>query len=913
MSGSNPLTLCIRAGVLVILLCTSVLPQGQSPGAMQQIIGARLEQQYRTSHQAASLTFVPRSLGAGPRYPTSAKKALPLRLTRIEPSFATYNREFALKLNQVSDGKSAPSSNQVATAELLIQHGEPAQALSYIQSAESLAGESVDPTTKLDWLRIKGAAYAASGELEQSILTYRNAITIARSINDETAQAGVYMGTGWAYQSLGKLQDALACYQAALYLFERTKNTEGQVGVHLAMGSLYRSMGETEEAKSQFSGAALVASSDQLARVRFAEADLLEQEGDLRAATKFYQEALSVAETQHYRSLTGTLQVSLGRCELLASNFATARAHLESARAIMREVSNQAGEAAAIATFGELSYWEAITAPTTIGKHGFSEAISDYDQALALVRQVRDRPGEIGVLTNLGIVFDEWGKPQQALPYYLDALSKIEEFQDLARLEKLPRNLSIQSAGLYERAVTLELASHHEEHAFELSERARGRGFLGEFGSTQVGILDRVSTDLAVREEKLRRESTLLERQLAQETATAGDHPNTARVDTLRLQLSAVRQQYRALLDEVRSSNPAYASFLGITPITFAEAQGEIRDGETVVSYFTASEISVAFILTKKRFDVVKLQVRSNELKEAVDLVRDFATSTQSSRELIQLYNWLIKPVEPFLKAPLLTIVPYGVLHELPFAALTPDGQQYLGDTYALSYLPSVSVLPYIRRRAKPSGIRSVVVVGNDTERTVPILAGAVDEARDVAALYGESALVSNTVPAALLKNRAGEFDVVHVIAHIEVEDPGSQFSGTRTKETSEGEGPLELSQVLASTLRDTNLVVLSGCVSHEGERSRGDDIVSLSRAFMYAGSPSVVASLWTVDDEATKQLMLTFYKYLKEGQGKAEALRLAQQEVRQDYPHPYYWAGFVLDGDPGDPSTALRSFKAHP
>jgi hypothetical protein len=79
-----------------------------------------------------------------------------------------------------------------------------------------------------------------------------------------------------------------------------------------------------------------------------------------------------------------------------------------------------------------------------------------------------------------------------------------------------------------------------------------------------------------------------------------------------------------------------------------------------------------------------------------------------------------------------------------------------------------------------------------------------------------------------------------------------------------------------------------------------GDELVGLTRAFFFAGTPTVVASLWNVDDEATALLMEHFYTYLGQGMGKAAALRQAQLEVMEDYPDPYYWAGFVLSGDGG-------------
>jgi CHAT domain-containing protein len=120
----------------------------------------------------------------------------------------------------------------------------------------------------------------------------------------------------------------------------------------------------------------------------------------------------------------------------------------------------------------------------------------------------------------------------------------------------------------------------------------------------------------------------------------------------------------------------------------------------------------------------------------------------------------------------------------------------------------------------------------------------------------------------------------------------------------SNDDGALETNQIAELDLRKTGLVVLSGCRSQAGRLTRGDEIIGLSRAFIYAGSPSVIASLWSVDDEATRALMVSFYSHLRQGLSQADALRSAQIDVRKDFPHPYYWAGFVLTGDPGSPSS---------
>jgi CHAT domain-containing protein len=112
--------------------------------------------------------------------------------------------------------------------------------------------------------------------------------------------------------------------------------------------------------------------------------------------------------------------------------------------------------------------------------------------------------------------------------------------------------------------------------------------------------------------------------------------------------------------------------------------------------------------------------------------------------------------------------------------------------------------------------------------------------------------------------------------------------------------------------LTRTNLVALSACETQLGAQSKGDDIVGLNRAFIYAGASSVIASLWTVDDEATNLFMKALYGHLKRGMTKAAALQAAQAATRKKYPHPYYWAAFVLTGDPGKDS-GRRLTDTHP
>jgi hypothetical protein len=145
---------------------------------------------------------------------------------------------------------------------------------------------------------------------------------------------------------------------------------------------------------------------------------------------------------------------------------------------------------------------------------------------------------------------------------------------------------------------------------------------------------------------------------------------------------------------------------------------------------------------------------------------------------------------------------------------------------------------------------------------------------------------------------------VLHIASHAAFNPIAPLQSGLYLAADDANDGVLHLDEVYGLNLAATDLVVLSACQTNVGEVSPGDDVLALNRAFLFAGAPTVIASLWNVDDEATSILMTHFYGYLAEGRGKAEALRQAQIDLRAErpeYAHPFYWAAFVLNGIGGE------------
>jgi CHAT domain-containing protein len=632
-------------------------------------------------------------------------------------------------------------------------------------------------------------------------------------------------------------------------------------------------------------------------------------------------------------SFDASTLAGMARAELMVDHLLVADGFGESALLKMREAKNRSGEAGVLAILGEVHLRQSIEAPSTptrdelVEYYQFSRNTSlsslhypvsqpddphrlfklaqlNLSKSLSIMRELGDRSGETGVLADTGMLYDAWGKRNEALSYYLQALNNLEELQTSARLEEFRINLAEQASALYQRTTALELSLHKEEQGFNLSERARSRALLDQLGNPKINLSNHAPANFATKEEALRGENIALRRRLAEEMAKPAGEIDQERVSSIQSRLAVIHKQYQDLITQLKLSNPEYASFLSVSPLTIAELQAQLGADVTLVSYYTTPSVNVAFVITQHEFRAVKLPATEAQISAATATLLDFA-GEQNSPSLTHLYKWLIAPIRSQLKTPLLAIAPYGVLHDLPFAALTADGKRYLNDDYTIFLLPSASAWPYVRARTKPASGHALIMA-NDHVGGQTTLPHAYEEAQAVASLLGTIPRLGDDASRDLLLSAAGQAEFLHLIGHIssDREEPG--FSEVAVGGSST-DGPLQLNDVLNLDLDKTNLVVLSGCQSNSGVRSRADDVSSLSSAFLYAGTPTVVASLWNVNDAATKELMVAFYSHLKDGVGKAEALRAAQKDVRQNRPNPYYWAGFVLTGDPGSaPSSAF-------
>ena len=260
-----------------------------------------------------------------------------------------------------------------------------------------------------------------------------------------------------------------------------------------------------------------------------------------------------------------------------------------------------------------------------------------------------------------------------------------------------------------------------------------------------------------------------------------------------------------------------------------------------------------------------------------------------------KLYDQLMRPLMGQLNTRKLLVVAHGPLHYLPFNALY-DGHAFLIDRFSLRFLPSASVIKYMRSRpTAKSG--EILALGNpDLGNPRMDLANAQAEALAIAKGRDLSKVLLRKDASETAFRRYGDnFRFVHFATHGMFNPDEPLKSALVLAKDAQNDGLLTADELYAMKL-DVDLVTLSACETGIGRIAKGDDVVGLSRGFLYAGSRSIVASLWKVDDQATSYLMTQFYEQLKH-HDKREALRLAQLNTLKKYPHPFFWAAFQIAG----------------
>ena len=484
------------------------------------------------------------------------------------------------------------------------------------------------------------------------------------------------------------------------------------------------------------------------------------------------------------------------------------------------------------------------------------------------------------------------GQQDGALAMFRTAIDVVELSRSTILSESGRIAFAVDKQQLYGDLVDLLLRSGQKNQALEMVERAKSRVLVDMLASRD----DFAPADLS---------GTEARRLLGQ----LGDAEASLSLIALRGEgnADAAEAAIRTANGRIRSRSSDLAPLVSALPRPFSELAAVLRPGEAGVVYYSVGDHWHAFVLSPAGTTTVDLgtpPVRTLVLKFREQLAdpdsRDYADAAR------RLGDAVLAPVLAATTAKKLLIIPHGALHYIPFAALD-DGHGPLVATRAIRTAPSLSALG--QRSRQPGSPAPALAIGDSGRRGVifgnPLrtepgleLPGAEAEAKEVAKLYPASALfIGRDATVARFRDAVPGKSFLHIAAHGQFFPSNPLSSRLLLSAAPGGSGDLTVGDLYGLRI-DVPLAVLSACQTGLSEVSPGDDLIGLVRGFLFSGVRGIVGSYWSVADESTTLLMLTFYNGLKAGAPSSEALQAAQLAVMRRYPHPFFWAPFAMMGE---------------
>jgi len=776
--------------------------------------------------------------------------------------------------------------------------GDFGKALGYYQQALAIDERAkLKPGISLDLQNI-GLCYVGLGRLKESLETFDRSIIMANESGLKKEEADSHKGKASALVQLGKYTAALKEYMEVLRVYEQGGLKQSQVEGLGDLGNLELQLGDVPSAEKDFRRALELSRAINHPRGvtvnLIALGDLEWRRKRFKEATAQYREALARADESKDRGQAASAHIQLALTLRETGELETAASEARQALEIARSTQARLLETEALYSLAEIA---------RAASH-YEEALTYFASGREIVASTANPEMTWRIDFGRGRTLEKLNRDEDALPAYQSAVKTIELVRSELREERFRSGYIEDKYQVYVALVELLLKLKRIDQAFSVAERLRARSYLELLDRGQPTIRSEAQRHT---EATFRNRIRQLQGEIEQESSKPRPEQKRQAFELFSKELEEAEHNYQNFLADLLPADSAYASARALRVPSTTEVQHQLPIGTALIEYVLAEDNLVIFVLTSNGLHASKVTVRSEDLQSRVELLRDLMQRKNTNEWQLPaagLYKTLIEPIEAagwLRDVNRLYVVPHAVLHYVPFAALLRqpgNRSKLLIDDYTLAYLPAAATLVY-RDNAR-GGARSVLALAPANTR----LTFARQESQDVSNFFPQEhkLLVGSQATESSFKRLAGQYDVIHLATHGYFNKLNPLLSGVMLEPDAQEDGRMEVHEILELKL-NANLVTLSACDTALGsgyfaEVPAGDDLIGLTRAFLFAGTPSVLASLWEVNDRSSAQLMHSFYSQLRKSD-KAAALAKAQREMRARgmYRHPYYWGAFTLVG----------------
>jgi CHAT domain-containing protein/predicted negative regulator of RcsB-dependent stress response len=805
-----------------------------------------------------------------------------------------------------------------------------------------------------------GSSYNGISSLEKSLALSEGMDQSLKNIN-RLSIADTYLALGQLYSVMGRSEKSMDYINRALMLFRQANDPGGEMEADLALGNIYSDIGDIYEARrlvdlsmkkavglglgtsrhNQLLASIAAEAGEYENALRYQEKALTEARdygimgqviwttigigdiygklGDFSKAEKYYKEAQREKDTlaMKTKSLEASLDLRLG--EVLNANeyFSSQGSYTGEAISSLRiaEILLQKGKPDSAMIFLNQS-------EEKFAASGNREGVSNVQlhkgrilvdkgdlitagPLLISASEVTDFPETVWqAWFHLGRMYEKLDQEQKAAESYRNSILVIEKIRGNLTIDEFKSRYFDNKREVYDRLIRILLKSNKSVEAFQISEQARARAFYDILANKKIDYKGAMPGDLISLEQSKRIEIQKLYKLLQKGDVSYASNESTRNIDLTQLRntLADTQSEYEDIIQRIKLYNPAYAEMVSVQPVNLSELQKGLDQSTAVLTYWISSNELILWLITGSEIVSRSVPITDLSLASLIEKARKSIQSNapdETKASLSMLYTILVAPVENQLSGKSnLVIIPNGSLHFLPYQALINSKGEYLVQQFNLIYAPSASVYMVCNsRKALPGSKFMGMALSDIMVEDKPGLPGTADELRKILPLFPENiSTFGRQSTETFVKKNAGEYNFIHFATHGSYNYEQPLYSHLLFLPSEEDDGRFNVFEVFELNI-NASLVTLSACETGLGNVSHGDELVGLSRAFLFAGSSSVIVSLWAVADYSTSLLMTNFYRYLKD-HNLQEALTLAQRDVIKIYPQPLYWSPFVLIGN---------------
>jgi len=830
--------------------------------------------------------------------------------------------------------------------------GQLTEALQYFRASYALADSLGDEAGLALAGGNIGIVLKNQGYTDSALVYLNSALSTDEKLSIQTGVIRHLANIANLHEMKGEYPEALRLQQRALELSNRSGTIRHSIVLLGNMGAIYDNIGDYENAMhcsiTALSLARRHSYQENLPRCLSRIGVVYEHFGRDSLALEYYRESLKAAEhigneveMAEAMHNIGVIHERRNEAEKAMDGYGRAREmYLNGGYAL-----NAANSSCSLAS-------------VLVNANRLEEAGTLYKGALAAGYQAASASLIVDCMMGLGLIAQTQSVYDSALACYDAAIQLIEAVAENLKIDGRQDDYIDRSFRHYQAAIGLLLTIGKTDDAYGYVQRFRGRSLLTAVSSRKYEFTAGIDS------QRLSRlmEAELDLKELYGRLVIPAVKNDKRLLDSTYRMIDDMRFRHERLLDEIRLNHPRWLEGTGrAKPISIMDAKNAAAaSGTAVIEYFLAYDFTTAWVILGDTAHFLDLGIKGADVEILVERfrrpfhelsegkIRNFADVGFDAQAAAKLYDAIFRPLEEYLPGGArLTIIADGALHYLPFEALVTGGKRksggggrkahsfenlnFLIEKYSIRYLPSAGLAAAARDTTRARGGDPAPLTGCFGDPDYGKFAAkkpalmAIDEskialkaasglrfgripakdARDIARIMQPSEIwLRGEASEKRFKAVAGRYRHIYLSTHAVADDRRPMYSYVvlAQDEKSAEDGFLHAYEVFNMDI-NADLVTLSACETGVGKVSRGDGMMSLARAFLYAGVKSLVVSLWKVD-VLTTRIMTQFHRNIAAGRPVDEALRAAKlkllrgRKAGNSYAHPFLWAPFVLVGE---------------